>query len=329
MAITAEGKALGSPAGAERDWFGRYAWGVTAYNVLVVLWGAFVRATGSGAGCGEHWPLCNGVVVPRAPRLETVIEFTHRITSGLALAAVAGLCIWALYLYPRGHRVRRLASLSMVFLVIEALLGAGLVLFRYVEHDASAGRAAYLSAHLANTEVLLAVLAMTAWCASRGAQGPSWRKGDRTLLGALPAAIAISITGVIAALGDTLWPAQSVASGVLQEFSAASAGLLRLRLLHPGVAILCGAYLFWAAGRVLRKKPHPALKRLALLVLTVLALQLIAGAVNIVLLAPVWMQIVHLLVANVLWLALVLLWMESLEPQSHAASVYNESVSKL
>src|SRR5271169_3222577 len=96
---------------------GGFAWGVVGYNILVVLWGAFVRATGSGAGCGDRWPLCNGVVTPRAPRIETVIEFTHRATSGLALMGVAGLCVWAFVLFPRGHRTRLFAALSMAFLL--------------------------------------------------------------------------------------------------------------------------------------------------------------------------------------------------------------------
>ncbi len=48
-------------------WFSRYAWGVLLWNVLVALWGAYVRATGSGAGCGSHWPTCNGEILPRAP----------------------------------------------------------------------------------------------------------------------------------------------------------------------------------------------------------------------------------------------------------------------
>src|ERR1017187_2153894 len=92
-----------SPPAAYRR-FTRVAWAVLAYNMLVVLWGAFVRATGSGAGCGDRWPLCNGVMVRRAPSIETIIEFTHRATSGLALVSVAALCLWAFRLFPRGHR---------------------------------------------------------------------------------------------------------------------------------------------------------------------------------------------------------------------------------
>src|SRR5204862_3551323 len=93
--------------------FVRYAWAVVAYNVAVVLWGAFVRATGSGAGCGNHWPLCNGAIAPQSPTLATIIEFTHRATSGVDLVLVAILAWWAFRAFPRGHPARRGAALSV------------------------------------------------------------------------------------------------------------------------------------------------------------------------------------------------------------------------
>ena len=239
--------------------FSRAAWGVLAYNFVVVLWGAFVRATGSGAGCGDRWPLCNGVVVPRAPRMETIIEFTHRLTSGLALISVAALCIWAFRLFPRGHRARLFAALSVVFLFAEALLGAGLVLFQYVEHNASAGRAAYLSAHLVNTQVLLAMLTLTAWF-GRDPVSRQWRGAPGLILYALPVAIVVAVSGAIAALGDTLYPASSVAAGMRQEFSQTAGALLRLRALHPLVAIAGGAVLVAAAVAAMRSGWAPAVR---------------------------------------------------------------------
>ena len=84
----------------------RFAPLVLGWNVAVILWGAFVRASGSGAGCGAHWPLCNGEVVPRAPALETMIEFTHRATSGIALLLVFALCLWVFREKPKGHPAR-------------------------------------------------------------------------------------------------------------------------------------------------------------------------------------------------------------------------------
>ena len=289
--------------------FSRVAWGVLAYNMLVVLWGAFVRATGSGAGCGNHWPLCNGAMVPRAPRIETVIEFTHRATSGLALVGVAALCLWAYRLFPRGHRARTCAALSVVFLIVEALLGAGLVLLQYVEHNASAGRAAYLSAHLVNTQILLAMLTLTAWFCCDPVARP-WPRAPKLLVAALPVAIVVAVSGAIAALGDTLYPAASVAAGMRQEFSQTASVLLRLRAVHPVLAVV-GAIILLAAAMTAMRSTRASAVRMGVVVAALVFLQLAAGAVNIVLLAPVWMQILHLLLADLLWVALVVTTLEA------------------
>ena len=280
---------------------------VLGWNLLVVLWGAYVRASGSGAGCGSHWPLCNGEVLPRAPRIETIIEFTHRAMSGLALLAVAGLCVWAFRAFPRRHRVRLMAGLSMAFLLLEALLGAGLVLFEYVDRNASVGRAIYLSAHLVNTQLLLGVLALTGWFArdSTSARG-SPRAG--LLLAALPLALVVSVTGAIAALGDTLFPATSIVAGFRQDFSSTAHFLLRLRILHPVLAIASGIYFLFAGIAVIRSSASLTGWAVAGLVVV----QLCAGAMNLALLAPVGMQLVHLLLADLLWIALVLTAAEAL-----------------
>jgi cytochrome c oxidase assembly protein subunit 15 len=288
--------------------FSLFAWGLLGYNLLVVLWGALVRATGSGAGCGDRWPLCNGVVVPRAPRIETVIEFTHRATSGLALLGVAGLCVWAFRLFPRDHRARLFAALSLVFLFAEALLGAGLVLFQYVEHNASAGRAAYLAAHLVNTQILLAMLAATAWFGAAPISR-QWRGAPKPIVAALPVAIIVAVSGAIAALGDTLYPAASVASGMRQEFSSAAHALLRLRVLHPALAVVSAIVLLGAAVSA-RRAGRPEAARMGTMVALLVFVQLAVGMLNLALLAPVWMQILHLLIANLLWVALVILTLE-------------------
>ena len=294
-----------SPSSVYRR-FTHVAWAVLAYNMLVVLWGAFVRATGSGAGCGNRWPLCNGAVVPRAPGIETIIEFTHRATSGVALVSVAGLCLWAFRLFPRGHRARACAALSVVFLFVEALLGAGLVLFQYVAHNASAGRAVYLSAHLVNTQILLAMLTLTAWFGADPVSR-SWRGAPKLVVAALPLAIIVAVSGAIAALGDTLFPPASVASGMRQEFSQTATALERLRVVHPVLAVVGGAVVLAAAVTAMRSGP----RRIGTILAALVLLQLAAGAVNIVLLAPVWMQILHLLLADLVWVALVVMTLET------------------
>ena len=107
-----------------------------AYNLAVILWGAYVRASGSGAGCGAHWPLCNGEVIPRAPSIATLVEYSHRLTSGLALLGVVALMVWTWRVWGRGHPARRGALLSLIFILTEAAVGAGLVLFELVADNA-------------------------------------------------------------------------------------------------------------------------------------------------------------------------------------------------
>jgi cytochrome c oxidase assembly protein subunit 15 len=285
--------------------FTRFAWAVLAANLLVILWGAYVRASGSGAGCGSHWQLCNGEVVPHSPRIQTVIEFTHRAMSGVALLAVIALGGWSVLLFPPNHRVRKATIYAMIFFAAEALLGAGLVLLNYVAQNASVGRAFYLSMHLVNTEFLLAALALSAWYSRDSA--PSPQRPSPVILAALPIAILVSVTGVIAALGDTLFPATSLAEGLRQDLSPSASFLIQLRSSHPVLAILAAAYFLAVAVSVIRSKPQPVTTQIALGVLVLSVAQLCAGAINLALLAPIGMQIVHLLLADLLWITLVLL----------------------
>lgn len=292
--------------GAERTrrGFARFAWALLAFNLMVVLWGAVVRATGSGAGCGGHWPSCNGEWAPSAPPIKTLIEFTHRVMSGLSLAGVGTLAVWAFRRSERGSPLRKYAALAAAFLCIEALLGAGLVLFDYVAQNVSLGRAFYLALHMANTLVLLGMLAITAWLASNGEPAIQWRRAPGALLAALPVVVLLGMTGAIAALGDTLFPASSLRAGLSQDFSAAANFLVRLRGLHPLMAVAVGAFLIYAAAAGIKARPEA--RNAALAVWLLVFAQIVAGAVNVALLAPVWMQIVHLLVADLLWIALVL-----------------------
>jgi heme A synthase len=244
-------------------------------------------------------------VVPHSPRIQTVIEFTHRAMSGVALLAVIALGGWSVLLFPPNHRVRKATIYAMIFFAAEALLGAGLVLLNYVAQNASVGRAFYLSMHLVNTEFLLAALALSAWYSRDSA--PSPQRPSPVILAALPIAILVSVTGVIAALGDTLFPATSLAEGLRQDLSPSASFLIQLRSSHPVLAILAAAYFLAAAVSVIRSKPQPVTTQIALGVLVLSVAQLCAGAINLALLAPIGMQIVHLLLADLLWITLVLL----------------------
>jgi heme A synthase len=289
--------------------FAIFVWAVMAYNFAVVLWGAYVRATGSGAGCGNHWPLCDGPVTPQTSAGATIIEFTHRVTSGLDLMLVAALVVWAFRAYPKRHRVRLGAVLSATFLVTEALLGASLVLLNHVARNASASRAWSLSAHLINTLTLLACLALTAWWSS-GRPAVRVRGRAAWMAGATLATFAVlGVSGAIAALGDTLFPVTSLAAGFARDFDPSANLFVRLRVWHPLIAAGAAA---WVLYYTLSAVTSGLERRLSYAVLALTGGQLAAGFINLLLLAPVGMQLVHLLLADLLWIALVLLSAERL-----------------
>ncbi len=302
--------------------FARFSWAVVAYNLAVIVWGAFVRASGSGAGCGRHWPLCNGEVLPALPKVATRIELFHRVTSGLSLVLVVVMAVWAFRAFPRRHAVRAGAAASLAFILGEALLGAGLVLFELVAHDASLKRALSMALHLTNTFFLLAALTLTAFWASGAPRVRVRRQGPMgwLLAPALAGMLLLGVSGAVAALGDTLFPARSWADGMAQDLSTTAHVFLRLRILHPFLATVTGVCIVVAAmaSRHLRQGPLVAWTSRALTV--VFVAQFAAGLLNLALLAPVWMQLVHLLLADLVWVALVLLAASALADEEAPAA---------
>lgn len=286
----------------------RYAWGVLFYNLLVILWGAFVRATGSGAGCGRHWPLCNGEVIPRPQQIETIIEFVHRATSGLALLSVIGLVWGAWKLYPAKSPVRAAARWSGIFVVTESLLGAMLVLFEWVALDDSVQRAISMPLHLINTLFLLASLSLTAWYTSGYPPAPIWKgmKQHKNILLATLGLMLIGASGAVTALGDTLFPDATL----LDDFSAGAHFLIRLRVWHPVVAVLAG---YLILRQAINWPVQPAALKPTLI--TLVLLQWGLGALNVVLRAPVWLQLVHLLLADTIWICYVLFINQTLQEE--------------
>jgi cytochrome c oxidase assembly protein subunit 15 len=280
----------------------RYAWGVVGYNILVILWGAVVRATGSGAGCGDNWPLCNGDFFPHHPRLATVIEFAHRSMTGVATALVMGLAVWTFYATSRGDRARRAVVASMALLVTEALLGAGLVLGGYVGNNISTGRVVMQSIHFTNTLLLLGSLALTAWWLGDRMRASSMQTRQRLAAPAWTAVattIVMGATGSLAALADTLFPSPSLRAALVSDFAATSPLLIRMRWMHPVAALVGACLVLWLVARVR--------SRLSWVVGGLLMLQFVLGIGDVLLLAPVWMQVLHLLGADLYWIALVAL----------------------
>jgi heme a synthase len=287
----------------------RYAWFVVGWNIAVILWGAVVRATGSGAGCGNHWPLCNGEVIPTAPRIATLIEFTHRAMTGGATLTIVALLIWTFRATRGPHLARFTAVASTVLLLNEAFLGALLVKFGYVVHDQSPGRFIILPIHLANTLLLLAALALTAQFLAResGFMNGSveYRFLGISLIG-LASTIAVGVTGSLAALGDTLFPAATLAQAMADDLSQSSPWVLRLRWMHPAASLLAGIFILgiiWVSGA--RRAGRN--RKLANWVLGLMLSQYALGLLDVLLRAPNWMQIAHLLGADLFWIALIVL----------------------
>ena len=297
---------LSNPRGREISRVARLAWTVLYWNVAVVLWGAYVRATGSGAGCGNRWPRCDGDVVGASAKAQTMVEFTHRMTSFISLLMVTGLVVWCWRVTKKGDWARYSAVLAAVFLLNEALLGAAIVLLKHVGNDQSAGRILFLCLHFGNTLLLLATLSLTATWLSNGSRSftlnPQWREVGSIGLGLL-ATMVTGITGAVAALADTWFPATSLPSSLAQDFSSRTPALLRVRLLHPAVATIAAGYVLWVVWRSSRGRNRFSRSAIALIVL--FFVQVGVGITNVLLLTPVWLQVVHLFVADVLWVLLV------------------------
>ena len=303
----------------------RFAWAVVGYNVLVIAWGALVRATGSGAGCGNHWPLCNGQVIPVSPTLHTVIEFTHRSMTGGATLAVLAMLILTFRTTSRGWSARVAALLSGLLLLNEALLGALLVKLGYVTDNRSLGRVVVLAVHLGNTLLLLAALTSTAVLLRTGhkresvlgARSTRWR-GDWALVGVgLLATLLVGVSGSLAALGDTLFPSTSLRAAVAADFASGSPWLIRLRWVHPASAVVAGLFVAFLLRRTWTRADWPG--RAAKLVAGLLVLQFGLGIADVLLLAPVSLQLVHLAGADLYWVALVAVSAGVMLPADHVS----------
>jgi heme A synthase len=289
--------------------FAKLAWLTVGVTVFVILWGAIVRATGSGAGCGNNWPTCNGDVLPLSGSAETAIEFVHRVSSaGLGLLILFVL-VSAVRTFPSGSRVRAAAAATFVLVIIESLVGAGLVLFEQTGDFEGVSRAYWQSGHFVNTLLLLGAATLTAWWSST--PEPDHRvdatRRDRWIIGSVGfAMLVIGVSGAIAALGDTLFPVDSFAEGLERELSATGHLFERLRIFHPALAI-GGGLLAMRAATQLAESRNGRVGRLARLVSLLVVVQIGLGTVNALLAAPIWIQVVHLLLADLVWMTLVAL----------------------
>ena len=270
------------------------AWATLIINAIVILQGAVVRVTGSGAGCGRDWPRCQGEIVLLSHGMATWIEFSHRALSGVAM---------------RLRHSRRgffcMARLAFLFLLVEALIGAITVLSGLTGDNVSVARGLLVAFHLLNSLLLTGVLALTTLHAYPGQVWPPAWQGKGGLLWltglGLLGMLLLMFTGGIAAMGNTMFPPESLESSLAEDFGAQSHPLIRLRILHPLLGIGVGAWLWlslaWAAARHPVAQARPFRNLLA----GVYALQLLVGTANLALLGPVLLHLGLALLAFVLW----------------------------
>lgn len=310
------------------------AWTTLIANAVVILQGAVVRVTGSGAGCGSHWPSCQGEVVPLAPTTETLIEFSHRLLS-------LGVLLLGAWLLWRAWRVRAerpgtfvFAAAAFALVIVEALLGGATVLLGYTGDNVSMGRGLMVAGHLVNSMLLVGALAGTVAFASGRVRGPL-RIGRQ---GALATALGVGLVGMlvlmfsggIAAMGNTMFPSASLGEGLAADFDPASHPLVRLRFLHPLIAVTVGLYLFLSLGFGWWLKPAPEARRLAGALLTTYLAQLVVGLTNLAFLAPAALQLLHLSLAVLAFgllaaLAVVLLGAPAPQPAAAADAAWEQA----
>lgn len=306
---------LMSPTPLQARRFRAFSVASLLYTFGVIVFGAWVRVTGSGAGCGQSWPSCHGTAIPRAPSTATLIEFTHRSTSGLCLVAVVVILILALRWFPKGHLARKWAALSVFFMITEALVGAGLVIFGLVEDNDSMARAASMTIHLVNTSLLTGAMVCTAyWGGRQRPQLAQLSTALRWTFGIGAAFLLItSMSGAVTALGDTLYPVDAASQPIMDRLQLrgheAAHFLVRLRVLHPVFALIAGLYVATiGAGLALRSESSTS-KLWGNITAAFVVVQITLGFINIALSAPGWMQLTHLAVATGLWCSYVVLYL--------------------
>ena len=215
--------------------------------------------------------------------------------------------VWGFRVSPRSHPVRKVLIAAGILILVESLLGAGLVLFELVADNSSVIRAIVVALHLANTFLLVASLALTAYWASGGApvdivsnQRPAMILGAG-LLGML----LIGMSGAVTALGDTLFPAGSLVEGIAQDLDSSAHFLIQLRVYHPLIALAIAIYSLQVV-RTLYSKNQAFARRMLIALLSVGGFQILVGTINLLLLAPIPMQLIHLFTAESVWITYVL-----------------------
>jgi cytochrome c oxidase assembly protein subunit 15 len=294
-------------------------WATLVYTLIVILWGAWVRISHSGDGCGASWPLCHGEVIPSAPQAKTWVEYAHRAMSGVYGLLILGLTATLHRRAEISREAKFWMKLTLLFMITEALLGARLVLGGLVGQNDTPARALVMSLHFLNSLFLTGSLTLTAlfsgartWRRREWSEikGVSLRLLRRIPAGALVLFLFIGMTGTVATLSNTLYPADSLLAGLFADLDPNAHYLVRLRGLHPTLGFFLGAGLtvfFYLVSEAFGTE-QPLLRNRGYVLSLGFAATVIVGAGTLLLHAPVPMKLLHLAFAHGLWVLLLGFW---------------------
>ncbi|MGZ3775349.1 MAG: COX15/CtaA family protein [Pseudobdellovibrionaceae bacterium] len=285
----------------------KLAFGVLFYSVLVILWGAWVRISHSGDGCGDTWPLCHGQLIPEAQRGKTWVEYGHRLMSGIYGFIVFYFWWMSRKIYSKDHFARKAALATLIFTITEALLGAKLVLFKLVTTNDTPYRAVVMALHQINSFMLTGAVALTFAAAISEVDLARPSNKNHTYKFLPWVIVIIGVTGAWASLSNSLFPSNNLWQGFLEDFSSNSHLFIRLRGLHPFFALIGGgalALFFWIKAQTAESQ---ILEKRSLQMTMALFAVISFGICTLLFHAPVWMKIVHLALAHTIW-TLLLQW---------------------
>ena len=275
-------------------------------SILSILAGAFVRATGSGDGCGSTWPTCKGKIIPQLSDTSEVIEFSHRSISGILLIVTLIIFIKSRNM-SKGTIVRTTVNFLTFFVVFEAAIGAVIVLYEWVGLNSSLPRIIAVPIHLVNTFGLLACYAALYKVLLNNFKNIK-QLWDRRFVFVAFLFLLSGATGSITALADVLFPSASFYEGLMEDFDRTSELLTRLRILHPLVATGLSVALI-IESRKIQKDYKIDVQCLQLLVIVAVTLGVLNVLSNIVLL----LSILHLAIADLLWISYIYVSMDKIK----------------
>jgi heme A synthase len=278
-------------------------------SILSILAGAFVRATGSGDGCGSTWPTCKGKIIPQLSDTSEVIEFSHRSISGILLIVTLIIFIKSRNI-SKGTIVRTTVNFLTFFVVFEAAIGAVIVLYEWVGLNSSLPRIIAVPIHLVNTFGLLACYAVLYKVLLNNFKNIK-QLWDRRFVFVAFLFLLSGATGSITALADVLFPSTSFYEGLMEDFDRTSELLTRLRILHPIVATGLSVALI-IESRKIQKDYKIDVKFLQILVIVAVTLGVLNVLSNIVLL----LSIFHLAIADLLWITYIYVSMDKIKNKS-------------